>query len=122
MTRKTRSLNCLLALDTKIIMADEVIQSVKTAEDLGKKQYKAFIEERMVQMTKPFHDTIPKNNFALFKSGQQKASSKSKAKISSMKSDLQLFSRVYISCQAREGEMDAFFEHENYAWLNAPWK
>ncbi len=38
----------LLALDTKIIMADEVIQSVKTAEDLGKKQYKAFIEERMV--------------------------------------------------------------------------
>ncbi len=106
----------LLALDTKIIMADEVIQSVKTAEDLGKKQYKAFIEERMVQMTKPFHDTIPKNNFALFKSGQQKASSKLKAKISSMKSDLQLFSRMYISCQAREGEMDAFFEHENHAW------
>ena len=93
----------LLALDTKIIMADEVILSVKTAEDLGKK--------RMVQMTKPFHDTIPKNNFALLKSGQQKASSKSKAKISRMKSDLQLF-----SCQAREGEIDAFFEHENHAW------
>ena len=80
----------LLALDTKIIMADEVIRSVKTAEDFGKKQYKAFIEESMVQMTKPFHDTIPKNNYALFKSGQQKTSSKSKSKISSMKSDLQL--------------------------------
>ena len=57
----------LLALDTKIIMVDEVIQSVKTAEDLGKKQCKAFIEECMVQMTKQFHDAIPKNNFALFK-------------------------------------------------------
>ena len=33
-----------------------------------------------------------------------------------MKSDLELFSRMYISCQAREGEMDIFFEHENHAW------
>ena len=33
-----------------------------------------------------------------------------------MKSDLELFSRMYISCQAREGEIDVFFEHENHAW------
>ena len=33
-----------------------------------------------------------------------------------MKSDLQGFSRMCISCQAREGEMDALFEHENHAW------
>ena len=34
-------------------MADEVIQSIKEAEDLGKVQYKAFVDERMIKMTKP---------------------------------------------------------------------
>ncbi len=74
----TETSSDLLALDTKIIMADEVIQSIKKAEDLGTVQYKSFVEEHMVKMTKPFHDTIPKNNFTLFKLGHQKASSKSK--------------------------------------------
>ena len=23
---------------------------------------------------------------------------------------------MYISCQAREGEIDVFFEHENHSW------
>ena len=70
----------------------------------------------MIKMTKSIHDTVPKNNLTQFKSGQRKASSKSKAKISSIKSDLDLFSRLYISCQAREGDIDAFLEHENHAW------
>ena len=52
----------------------------------------------------------------MFKSGQKKASSKSKAKVSCLKSDLQLLSRMYISCQAREGEIGVFFEHKNHAW------
>jgi len=33
-----------------------------------------------------------------------------------MKSDIQLFSRMYISCQVRDGDLDTFFEHENHAW------
>ena len=52
----------------------------------------------------------------LFKSGQEKRPSKAKTKISNMKSDLELFSRIYISCQAREGEIDAFLSKENHAW------
>lgn len=53
----TETSSDLLALDTKIIMADEVIKSIKKAEDLGKVQYKAFVEERMVKMTKNWHHT-----------------------------------------------------------------
>ena len=34
-----------------------------------------------------------------------------------MKSDLQLFSRMSISCQARNDDMNTFFEHENHSWL-----
>ena len=33
-----------------------------------------------------------------------------------MKNDVQLFSRLYISCQARGGDLDSFFVHENHAW------
>lgn len=33
-----------------------------------------------------------------------------------MKHDVHLFSRLYISCQARGGDLDSFFEHENHAW------
>ena len=70
----------------------------------------------MINLTKPIYDTIPKNNLILFKPGREKRSTKTKTKISNVKSDLELFSRMYISCQAREGEMDVFFEHESHAW------
>ena len=33
-----------------------------------------------------------------------------------MKSDVQLFSRMYIASQARDGDLDTFFEHECHAW------
>ena len=37
-------------------------------------------------------------------------------KLANVKSDVDLFSRMYISCQVRDGDLDAFFEHENHAW------
>jgi hypothetical protein len=33
-----------------------------------------------------------------------------------MKSDVELFSRLYISCQTRDGNLEDFFRHENQAW------
>ena len=33
-----------------------------------------------------------------------------------MKSDCNLFSRIYLACQARYGDVDQFFSHENHAW------
>ena len=33
-----------------------------------------------------------------------------------MKSNVDLFSRMYISCQARDGDLDTFFEHECHNW------
>ena len=32
-----------------------------------------------------------------------------------MKSDVALFSKLYIGCQLRHGDMDDFFSHENQA-------
>ncbi|KAK3737278.1 hypothetical protein QZH41_007347 [Actinostola sp. cb2023] len=39
--------------------------------------------------------------------------SKTKQQLSSVKSDCSLFSRLYISCQTRDGNLDEFFKHEN---------
>ena len=33
----------------------------------------------------------------------------------SLKSDVELFSRLYISCQIRDGNLEEFFRHENQA-------
>ena len=70
----------MFAVDTNVFMAYEVIKSVREAEHLGKAQYKAFVDDHMINLTKSIYDTIPKNNLILFKSGQEKRSSKAKAK------------------------------------------
>jgi hypothetical protein len=100
----------LMALDTKVVMSAEVIEAVKTAQDIGTRQYQQFVEGRLNDNVN-FYDSITKNNLPLFKTGSKKTSSKD-----NMKSDLDLFSRMYISCQVREGDLEAFFEHENHAW------
>lgn len=41
--------------------------------------------------------------------------SKQKLKIASLKSDCALFSRLYVACQTRDGDLDKFFIHENQA-------
>ena len=89
---------------------------MRTAEDIGKRQYQQFVEERLGDDDKSFYDSIARNNLTLFKSGSKKATPKSKMKLANVKSDVDLFSRLYISCQVREGDLDAFFEHENHAW------
>lgn len=60
------------------------------------------------------HEPLPRNKLPLFssKSVLKKQDSKS-MKISELKSDVQLFSRLYIACQARNGDLEEFFGHEN---------
>jgi hypothetical protein len=96
----------LVTLDTKVIMSEEVVTTIQTAEQLGSTQ---FIDKRMSGSTKSLYDPINKNNLPLFNSGKKKTS-KSSMKTVAMKNDV-LFSRMYIACQSREGDLDSFFEH-----------
>ncbi len=105
----------LVTLHTNVIMPEKVVNVIKTAEEMGAEQYQAFTEERLGGTSKSLYDTIHKNNLPLFKSGQKK-NTRSSTKNTTMKSDVRLFSRMYISCQSREGEVDFFFEHENHPW------
>ena len=105
----------LVTLDTKLIMSEEVVTTIQTAEQLGSTQSQSFIDERISGSTKSLYDPIHKNNLPLFKSWKTKTT-KSSMKTVAMKNDVQLFSRMYIACQSREGDLDSFFEHENHPW------
>ena len=106
----------LFALDTKVIMPKEVINCYTSAANLGNDQYSGFVNGRLTKDTSTFYDTVSRNNLNLFKSGSSSTSSKTKSKLTGMKSDRQLFSRLYVSCQARGGDLNVFFQHENQPW------
>ena len=103
----------LYSLETKQIMSEWVVESVRSAEDMGKMQYQKCVVNRISSTAAAFNDTIHKNNQTLFLRRNQITTSK----FYNLQNDVQLFSRMYISCQSRESDVDAFFAHENHAWL-----
>ena len=104
----------LLTLDTKIIMSKEVIETIKTIEKNGQKQYKTFLSERLTAISNiPLSNTISKNSYPLFSTAPFKQPSKMKQQIKYLETNCKLFSMLYIGCQIRKGDMNNFFEHEN---------
>ncbi len=111
----TDNSNELYTLDTKVVMSKEVVNTVQNVEQIGKEQYKKFVEKSLQNSPEQFYDTISKNNLPLFKSSSKKRS-QVQHKIKTMKNDIQLFSRMYIACQNRNGDFYTFFQHENHPW------
>lgn len=108
----------LLVLDTKEIMSPAVVETVRTIMKAGQDQFKSFEKERLAERSKLLNDVIKRNKFPLFGLGSTKAklTPKSKQQLSSAKSDAELFSRLYIACQTRDGNLEEFFKHENRAY------
>ena len=50
----------LYTLDTKVIMGECVVKTIRTAEDVGIAQYQRFINERVSDKTADFNNTIRK--------------------------------------------------------------
>jgi hypothetical protein len=103
----------LIVLDSKEIMPEFVVESVNTAKEKGESLYNKFVEERLKKCTTALSDTIKRNNLPLFGT-HEKASKKTNTKVATLKSDCKLFARLYIACQAREGNLQEFFKHENH--------
>ena len=107
--------NDLLKLDSRDVVDPAVAKGVQKAHEVGKEQYDSFVAERLMSGSKKLDDPIHKNKLFLFKTQPPRhASSKDKA-ISSLKSNCSLFSRLFISCQTRNGDLDNFFAHENHS-------
>ena len=101
-------------LDNKEILgSDAVAVKLRTVEEVGAKQYADFVAELLVNRSKSLYDPIERNNLAVFTGATTKATTKASQQLTSAKNDCSLFSRLYISCQTRKGNLDEFFEHEN---------
>ena len=69
----------LYTLDSKIIMPENVVETLKTIESTGIRLHEEFVEKRLKDDTSHFNDTIPRNAFSLFKSSSQKQNKPTKA-------------------------------------------
>ena len=106
----------LFVLNTKDIVGDVVVSSVRSIQKLGKEQYSSFVEARLVNRTQSLSSPLKRNNVPLFSRSQPVAPSNEKQQIASLKKTCALFSRLYVSCQARDGNLDEFFRHENQTY------
>jgi len=105
----------LVALDTKEIVGSPAIEAVRKVKETGLNQFQAFTRDCLLERTKPVDDTIHQNKLKVFKAPPIKSMSKEKQKLTCLKNNAELFSRLYISCQTRDGHLDEFFRHENQA-------
>jgi hypothetical protein len=103
----------LLALDTRNVLNESVVNTVRRVHELGKEQYAKYHKEVIVDRTRSIHEPIKKNALPLFRCPSPKSKTKQAGKISSLKSDVALFSHLYIIMQKRDSDMNAFFKHEN---------
>lgn len=105
----------LMTLDTHNCVDKDVINTFRTMDALGREQYKAYVKDVLVERSVSIHKPIKRNRLLIFKR-PDKSRSKMKQQMDDLKSDYSLFSKLFISSQVREADMDAFFSHENHPW------
>ncbi|KAK3918979.1 Chromosome-associated kinesin KIF4 [Frankliniella fusca] len=98
----------LLALDTRVATIQKSVSTLYTLENLGQEMYNLFIKERFVEGTVSVHSPIKKSNIKIFDAKEKKTT-----EVSNLKSEVQLFSRLFIVAREREMDLDNFFAHEN---------
>ena len=103
----------VLVLDTKHITSEAVIDTVNKIEVMCLKLYKNYVNECLVDRTKPLDDVIKKNVRYLFSTPTKRRKTKAQAIVAEIKSDRNLFSRLYVACQVSDGNLDEFFSYEN---------
>lgn len=103
-------------LDTRDVVDESVVATVRTVEALGKKLYEEYDKSVVKDRSLSIHEPIKKNSLPLFRRPTPKTKNKQAGQISSLKHDVELFSRLYIVMQHREGDMATFFKHENHPY------
>jgi len=105
--------NCIYALDTHNVCNGAVTEFVRTAEAHGRDQFNTFVTDRLLKRTVLVTDTITRNKVTLFKQSAVRTRPAKNSKLAAAQNDCSLFSRLYIACQTRSGNLDSFFAHEN---------
>eukprot|EP00058_Branchiostoma_floridae_P021206 XP_002606696.1 hypothetical protein BRAFLDRAFT_72537 [Branchiostoma floridae] len=100
----------LLSLDTKDIAHPSVVELLSTHYERGRTSFQQFMEGLQNREVTTFYDPIKKNMVDFFR---QEPASTDASKRKVLKEDCQLFSKLFISCQSRECDLQEFFRHEN---------
>lgn len=102
----------LVSIGTNIIMDKANTENLFKVESAGEQQFLDYWKDRIVDRKVPVSDTISKNKFHIFTSTKREAT-KVEKKLKMVKNNVALFSRLFISCQTRNGDLNTFFSHEN---------
>ena len=105
----------LIVLDTKEIAGPAAVETVRNVKKIGQEQFLAFTRECLVERTKSINDAIRRNKLKVFNTSTPRSVSEGKQQLASLRNDVALFSRPYIGCQTRDGNLEEFFRHENQA-------
>ena len=105
--------NDLFDLETKIVVPETIAQNLYKLENVGEKQFRDFIEQRVWKRSVLLSDTISKNKLSLFKAVGSYSASRKDEQLNTAKYNVSLFSRLFIACQTRKGDLENFFAHEN---------
>ena len=100
----------LLVLDTKDIVDPAGVQTVHTAKEIGQQQFNTFVKECILDQTKRLDEPIHRNKLPLFNPIIRRPA-KGQGQVTSLKKEVELFARLYISCQTRDGNLEEFFRH-----------
>ena len=103
----------LLTLDTKDIADPSAAQLIATHHERGKDKFNSFMANLQCENDCSFYQPIKKNRITFF-TNEPKSASKSETKL--LKEDCNLFSRLFISCQNRQCDLQEFFKHENQSF------
>ena len=95
----------LVVLDAKEMADLSAIESVWNVKRIGQEQFHAFTKECLVERTKLFMVSFV-NKVKVFNTSSPRSVSKEKQQVASLKNYLQLFLRLYISCQTRDGNQE----------------
>ena len=94
-----------MTLDTKQIADISVIETVRSAYKIGKYQFDLFVKEQLMERKGSVDEVLSCNMLTLFTT-KHLSEKKGKQQLMLMKSDMQLFSRLYIACQICDGNLD----------------
>lgn len=103
----------LYNISSKKVADLDVVNTVQKIEEIGKRQYREFANERLCKGSQHLKDPIKMNKFPLMSKPVPKTDNL-KAQKSAMKNDCSLFGRLYIATALRgSGDVNTFFAHEN---------
>ncbi|CAH1782324.1 unnamed protein product [Owenia fusiformis] len=89
-----------------------VSDTIRSIEDIGNQSFTRYTTECLVERTEPLDTPIKRHKIAMFSSKIPKRTNQ-KSQIKKMRNDCDLFSKLYITCQTRNIDLDDFLMHEN---------